>query len=96
MFLDTATGLGFKVVGRLTLLEGGFLIVSEDGDPEITASSGFNTTVSNLLRFPCEFIEPRDFKDKPSAVALLRDEVPLDFGLKFNRIPRSRVFAYPD
>ncbi len=91
MFLDMKLGIGFNVVGKLKLLEEGVLVVQDEGDPDITESSGLNTTLGDLLRFPCEFVDPRDFKSKPTATAFLRDEVPLDFALKF-LIP-DRVFS---
>lgn len=90
IFLDASHEMGFSVVGKLKLEEG-VLLVQEEGDPSIITSSGFHAPLANLLRFPCEFVDPRDFKTKPSAVALLRDGVPLDFALKF-LIP-ERVFS---
>jgi hypothetical protein len=88
VFLDRSSGFGFNVIGKFKLQEGGFVTVAGEGDPAITDAAGFHTTLANLLRFPCEFIDPRDFK---AAIAFLRDEIGIDFGLKFS-IP-DRVFS---
>jgi hypothetical protein len=88
VFHDIPSGIGFSVIGKFKVLEGGPIIVQGEGDPTITESSGFTTTVANLYRFPCAFMDPRDFK---AATAFLRDEIGIDFGLKFS-IP-DRVFS---
>jgi hypothetical protein len=88
VFLDAPNGIGFNIIGKFKLLEGGFVTVAGEGDPTITDSAGFHVPLANLLRFPCEFIDPRDYK---TAIAFLRDEIGIDFGLKFS-IP-DRVFS---
>jgi hypothetical protein len=88
VFLDEPSGISFNVIGKFSLLEDGVVIVAGEGDPTITDTPGFHTTLANLLSFPCEFMDSRDFR---SAIASLWDEMGIDFGLKFS-IP-DRVFS---
>ena len=56
------TGISFTVIGKFNLLEDGVVIVLGEGDPTIIDTSGFHTTLTNLLSFPCEFMDRHDFR----------------------------------
>ena len=84
IFFDASSGLGFTVVGKFKSLgEGVFSVQHENDDMGITEASSFNTTLSDLLRFPCLFTDPRDFKGNPVAKQFFEKEVRFGFGLTF-------------
>lgn len=83
VFFDKPTGIGFTTVGKLKMVGGGFFSVQDEGDVGITESPSFNASIPSLVRFPCEFADPRDFKDNPRGAAFFTDEVRFDFGLVF-------------
>jgi hypothetical protein len=83
VFFDKSTAIGFTTVGRLKLFDGGIFSVQDEGDVGITESPSFNASISGLVRFPCEFADPRSFKDDPKASAFFSTEVRFDFGIVF-------------
>ena len=93
IYSDTSTGFGFSVIGKLKSLGEGVLSVQhEDDDNGITEASSFNTTLSDLLRYPCFFTDPREFASNPRGKEFFQKEVPFDFGLAF-WIPQRGVLS---
>jgi hypothetical protein len=83
VFFDKSTAIGFSTVGKLKMVGGGFFSVQDEGDVGMTESPSFNASIPSLLRFPCEFTDPRIFGDDPRARAFFSEEVRFDFGLVF-------------
>lgn len=93
IYADTSAGFGFTVIGKLKSLGEGVLSVQhEDDDKGITDASSFNTTIADLLRYPCLFTDPREFENNPRGKEFFQKEVPFNFGLAF-WIPQRGVLS---
>jgi hypothetical protein len=70
-----------SVCGTARMVDG-FLVVSPQHDAGMAETSGIRVALAQLCAVPCEFIDPREFKNGPFA-SFFETEVRFDFCLCF-------------